>query len=108
VRIPVSEVQDGGLHLFTLKDNGHVIRFMVIKKPSGYGTALDGCLICGAEGYRQDGQNVICRHCASAIYIPSIGQKGGCNPIGFNSKLEGSDVVIDVSALTIAAEEVPQ
>jgi high-affinity iron transporter len=108
VRIPVSEVQDGGLHLFTLKDNGHVIRFMVIKKPSGYGTALDACLICGAEGYRQDGQNVICRHCASAIYIPSIGQKGGCNPIGFNSKLEGSDVVIDVSALTIAAEEVPQ
>ncbi len=108
VRIPVSEVQDGNLHLFTLKDNARVIRFMVIKKPNGYGTALDACLICGAEGYRQDGQNVICRHCASAIYIPSIGQKGGCNPIGFKSQVDGNDVIIDVSALTKAAEEIPQ
>ncbi|MGB9515291.1 MAG: Fe-S-containing protein, partial [Candidatus Acidiferrum sp.] len=89
VRIPVAEVQDGNLHLFTLTTGGQSIRFMVIKKPNGYGTALDACLICGAEGYRQEGQNVICRHCASAIYIPSIGQKGGCNPIGFPSKVQG-------------------
>ena len=108
VRIPVAEVQDGNLHLFTLNANGQPIRFMVIKKPNGYGTALDACLICGAEGYRQDGQNVICRHCASAIYIPSIGQKGGCNPIGFPSQVQGTDVVIDVSALTKATEEIPR
>jgi high-affinity iron transporter len=108
VRIPVSEVQDGNLHLFTVNTNGQSIRFMVIKKPNGYGTALDACLICGAEGYRQDGQNVICRHCASAIYIPSIGQKGGCNPIGFPSKIEGDEIVIDVSAVTKAAEEIPR
>jgi high-affinity iron transporter len=108
VRIPVSEVQDGNLHLFTLTANGQSIRFMIIKKPNGYGTALDACLICGAEGYRQDGQNVICRHCASAIYIPSIGQKGGCNPIGFPSQVEGNDVVIDVSAVSKAAEEIPR
>ncbi len=55
---------------------------MIIKKPDGWGTALDACRICGAEGYRQDGQNVVCRHCGSAIYVPSIGQAGGCNPIG--------------------------
>jgi len=108
VRIPVAEVQDGNLHLFTLNTNGQSIRFMVIKKPNGYGTALDACLICGAEGYRQDGQNVICRRCASAIYIPSIGQKGGCNPIGFPSQVVGNDIVIDVSAVTKAAEEIPQ
>ncbi len=108
VRIPVAEVQDGNLHLFTLIAGGQSIRFMVIKKPNGYGTALDACLICGAEGYRQEGQNVICRHCASAIYIPSIGQKGGCNPIGFPSKVEGDDIVIDVSSVTKAAEEIPR
>lgn len=108
VRIPVAEVQDGNLHLFTLDANGQSIRFMIIKKPNGYGTALDACLICGAEGYRQEGQNVICRHCASAIYIPSIGQKGGCNPIGFPSQVEGNDVVIDVSSVTKAAEEIPR
>ena len=108
VHIPVAEVQDGTLHLFTLSANGQSIRFLVIKKPNGYGTALDACQICGAEGYRQDGQNVICRHCASAIYIPSIGQKGGCNPIGFPSQVQGDDIVIDVSAVTKAAEEIPK
>jgi len=108
VRIPVAEVQDGNLHLFTLQTNGQSIRFMVIKKPNGYGTALDACLICGAEGYRQEGQNVICRHCASAIYIPSIGQKGGCNPIGFPSQVDGDNIVIDVSSVTKAAEEIPK
>ena len=108
VRVPVAEVQDGNLHLFTLSANGQSIRFMIIKKPGGYGTALDACLICGADGYRQDGQNVICRHCASAIYIPSIGQKGGCNPIGFTSQVDGTDVVIDVSSVTKAAEEIPR
>ena len=108
VKVPVAEVQDGNLHLFTLKANGQNIRFMVIKKPNGYGTALDSCLICGAEGYRQDGQNVICRHCASAIYIPSIGGKGGCNPIGFKSQVQGDEVVIDVSSVTKAAEEIPR
>jgi len=108
VRIPVAEVQDGSLHLFTLITGGQSIRFMVIKKPNGYGTALDACLICGADGYRQEGQNVICRHCASAIYIPSIGQKGGCNPIGFPSQVEGDDVVFDVSSVTKAAEEIPR
>jgi len=70
VKIPVAELQDGNLHLFTLNASGQSVRFMVIKKPNGYGTALDACLICGADGYRQDGQNVICRRCASAIYIP--------------------------------------
>jgi len=108
VQIPVAEVQDGNLHLFTLQTNGQSIRFMVIKKPNGYGTALDACLICGAEGYRQEGQNVICRHCASAIYIPSIGQKGGCNPIGFPSQVDGDNIVIDVSSVTKAAEEIPR
>jgi FTR1 family protein len=108
VKVSVAEVQDGNLHLFTLNTNGSTIRFMVIKKPNGYGTALDACLICGADGYRQDGQNVICRRCASAIYIPSIGQKGGCNPIGFTSQVKGDEVVIDVSSVTKAAEEIPR
>jgi len=108
VRIPVSEVQDGALHLFTVNAGGQSLRFLIIKKPNGWGVALDACLICGAEGYRQDGQNVICRHCASAIYIPSIGDKGGCNPIGVPSHVDGSDIVIDISSLTQAAKEIPQ
>ena len=108
VQIPIVDVQYGDLRIYSVNVKAQTIRFLVIRKPNGYGTALDACLICGAEGYRQDGQNVICRHCASAIYIPSIGQKGGCNPIGFSSKVEGDNILIDVSALTKAAEEIPK
>jgi high-affinity iron transporter len=108
VRVPVSEVQDGSMHLFTVNAGGQTLRFMIIKKPNGWGVALDACRICGAEGYRQDGQNVICRHCASAIYIPSIGDQGGCNPIGVPSHRDGGDLVIDISSLTQAAKEIPQ
>ncbi len=108
VRVPVSDVQDGAMHLFTINAGGQSLRFMVIKKPNGWGVALDACRICGAEGYRQDGQNVICRHCASAIYIPSIGDQGGCNPIGVPAHVDGGDIVIDISALTQASKEIPQ
>ncbi len=108
VRIPVSEVEDGKMHLFTVTAGGQSMRFMIIKKPNGYGTALDACRICGAEGYRQDGQNVICRHCASAIYIPTIGEAGGCNPIGVPSHVNGGDLVMDISALVQATKEIPQ
>ncbi|MDP9147116.1 MAG: Fe-S-containing protein, partial [Acidobacteriota bacterium] len=82
VRIPLAQVQDDKLHLFTIDVGSQSLRFLVIKKPNGFGTALDACRICGAEGYRQDGQNVVCRHCGSAIYVPSVGDPGGCNPIG--------------------------
>ena len=108
VRIPVSEVEDGKMHLFTVTAGGQSMRFMIVKKPNGYGTALDACRICGAEGYRQDGQNVICRHCASAIYIPTIGEAGGCNPIGVPSHVNGADLVMDISALVQATKEIPQ
>lgn len=108
VRIPISEVQDSNLHLFSIKVKGTSMRFLVIRKPNGWGTALDACRICGAAGYHQDGQNVICRHCASAIYIPSIGDQGGCNPIGVPYRVEGAELVLDVSALTQAWTEVPQ
>jgi FTR1 family protein len=108
VRIPLSEVQDGTLHLFTVDLGGNSLRFLIIKKPNGWGTALDACRICGAEGYRQDGQNVVCRHCGSAIYVQSIGDQGGCNPIGVPSRVDGGDLVIDISSLTQAAKEIPQ
>jgi len=108
VRVPFNEVQDGAMHLFTVKADTQSLRFMIIKKPNGWGVALDACRICGAEGYRQDGQNVICRHCASAIYIPSIGDQGGCNPIGVPSHVDGGDLVIDISSLAQAAKEIPQ
>jgi high-affinity iron transporter len=109
VRIPIQQVQDGALHLFAITlDGNQTVRFLVIKKPNGWGTALDACRICGPEGYRQDGQNVVCRHCGSAIYVPTIGDQGGCNPIGIASRVDGTDLVMDLSSLTQAMREIPK
>jgi FTR1 family protein len=109
IRVPTRDVLDGNMHLFAADiGGGQLVRFMIIKKPNGWGTALDACRICGAEGYRQDGQNVICRHCGSAIYVPTIGQAGGCNPIGVPSHVDRANLVLDVSALAQATNEIPK
>ena len=98
---------DSSLHYYTAEVNQADIRFLVIHKSSGdYATALDACQICGAVGYRQEGQNVICRNCGAAIYIPSIGQSGGCNPIAVKSRVEKGEVVVDLSALMDAASTI--
>jgi FTR1 family protein len=108
LRIPLSEVQDGNLHLFTAKSGEQAFRFLIIKKANGWGVALDACRICGAEGYRQDGQNVVCRHCGSAIYVPTVGQAGGCNPVGVPFQVQGSDLIVHLDALTQSWTEVPK
>ena len=109
VRIPTADVNDGNLHFFQVEANNTSLRFIVIRKPDGsWGTALDACMICAWAGYRQNGSDVVCRNCASAIYVPSIGQAGGCNPVTFPAHVDGTELVIDVSALSDAARKVPQ
>ncbi|MGD0839906.1 MAG: Fe-S-containing protein [Candidatus Acidiferrales bacterium] len=108
VRVPTAQVSDNNLHMFRLQAGGGEIRFLIIKQPAGYGVALDACQICGRAGYRQEGANVICRNCGAAIYIPTIGQSGGCNPVGVASQVDGADIVVDVPALVGAEREVPQ
>ncbi|HKO06053.1 MAG TPA: Fe-S-containing protein [Candidatus Acidoferrales bacterium] len=104
VHIPTAAVDDGKLHFFTVNAGGTEVRFLVIRRPNGgYATALDACAICGPIGYRQEGQNVVCRNCGAPIYIPSIGQSGGCNPVGFASSVEGGEIVINVAAILEAA-----
>ncbi|MGB0036531.1 MAG: Fe-S-containing protein [Candidatus Acidiferrales bacterium] len=107
VRVPLSGLVDSNLHYFAADVNHTMIRFIVIHKSGGeYAAALDACQICGWAGYRQEGQNVICRNCGAAIYIPSIGQAGGCNPVAVKSHVEGSDVVVDLSVLADAASTI--
>jgi high-affinity iron transporter len=107
VRIPLSELTDSSLHFYTADVDGSVIRFLVIHKLNGdYAVALDACQICGTAGYRQEGQSAICRNCGAAIYIPSIGQSGGCNPISVKSRVEGGEVIVDLSALGDAASKI--
>ena len=107
VRIPLSDLSDSVLHYYSADVQSKTIRFMVIHKPNGdYVTALDACQICGAKGYRVEGQNVVCRNCGAVIYIPSIGEKGGCNPIPVKSRVEGAAVIVDLTDLAASAKAI--
>ncbi|MBI3696173.1 MAG: DUF2318 domain-containing protein, partial [Acidobacteria bacterium] len=100
VRIPVASVSDGQLHRFSYQSNGVTTRLIVIQRPDQtLATALDACLICGNQGYYQKGPHVLCKNCASAISIPTIGVAGGCNPIALASRVEGTDLVINATDL---------
>lgn len=107
VEIPVSELADPNLHFFTADSKGTLLRFLVIRKGNGdFAVALDACEICGWSGYRQEGQNVICRNCGAAIYVPSIGQSGGCNPAGVKARVDAGKISIDLTALAESAATV--
>jgi high-affinity iron transporter len=104
VRIPLSAFQGTKLHRFQATVEGRPVRFIAIpvepvEKGGRIATAFDACLICGPRGYYQEGSNVTCLHCGSAIYPPSIGQPGGCNPVPLTSRVEGGDLVLKAADL---------
>lgn len=100
VSIPLANVNDGNLHRFALVQDGVSVRFIVIRRPDqSLVAAFDACQICGNQGYYQKGPNVICKNCGSAIFIPSIGSHGGCNPIPLESHVEGDQLVVPADKL---------
>jgi high-affinity iron transporter len=108
VRIPLSTFQDLTLRRFQTHIGGsddHPVRFIAIpvEEKGPIATAFDSCLICGPRGYYQDGPTVTCLHCGSAIYTPSIGQPGGCNPVPLKSRVEGNQLVLAASDLAAGA-----
>lgn len=104
VRIPLSELTDQSLHFYAANVDGTTMRFLVIHQTNGnYEVALDACQICGWAGYRQEGQNVVCRNCGATIYIPSIGEHGGCNPVPVKSFVAEGQVIVDLSAFSQSA-----
>jgi FTR1 family protein len=107
VTIPLSELTDSNLHFYSADSGGTQLRFLVIHKRNGqYAVALDACQICGARGYRQEGDNIICRNCGAAIYAPSIGDSGGCNPIPVPSNVSGPELLVNLSALAGSAAQI--
>jgi FTR1 family protein len=104
VRIPLSELTDQSLHFYTVNLNGTTMRFLVVHQTNGnYAVTLDACQICGWSGYRQEGQNVACRNCGATIYIPSIGEHGGCNPVPVKSSVQNGEVIVGLSAFSDSA-----
>jgi FTR1 family protein len=103
IRIPLADVSDGALHRFSYSGADTTVRFIVVKSGDHLGTALDACVICGSQGYYQQGPHVFCKNCTAEIYSPSIGVTGGCNPVPLPSFTEGTDLVINVSDITNGA-----
>jgi len=84
-----------------VRNEDELVAFFAGKLPEDVhtATAFDACSICGSQGYYQKGTNVICKNCASAINIPTIGSTGGCNPIALPSTVEGDAIVISADKL---------
>jgi len=106
VHIPLAGFQNGRLQRFRVTIDGVAVRFIAVPldaQATRIATAFDACDICGAKGYYQDGTRITCLHCGSAIYPPSIGQKGGCNPAPLPSRQAGGELVIAASDLAAGA-----
>jgi len=105
VQISTVELADHKLHRYSVAVGGTEVRIIAILDASAtLRAALDACAICGSQGYYQDGTNVICRNCAAAVYVPTIGLAGGCNPIHIDYRVEGDTIRIAEAALTGAAK----
>lgn len=106
VWVEVSRIDDGHLHRFAYQTASDVeVRFIVIKKSAtAFGVGLDACQICGPTGYYESGGKVICLRCGVAMNIPTIGFRGGCNPIPIEHSVSDGKLVIARAALEASAE----
>ncbi|SNQ59484.1 Fe-S-containing protein [Candidatus Methanoperedens nitratireducens] len=109
VKIPMASVADGNLHKYVCDmqhapgescpmhgDNGKAdVRILTIQKSDGSpAVAYDACALCGAAGYVQEGDELICKRCGAPINRDTVGEAGGCNPIPLKYTLENSEMVI--------------
>jgi FTR1 family protein len=104
VRLPLARLGEGELHRYAVEVDGRPVRFIAMRLGSGEVVAgFDACVICGPEGYTQQGAEVVCLHCSSAIYPPTIGRPGGCNPVPLEFEVAGSELVVAAGGLEAAA-----
>ncbi|MFZ3384530.1 MAG: Fe-S-containing protein, partial [Candidatus Methanoperedens sp.] len=104
INIPAASASDGNLHKYVC-DMQHAageacpmhgssgeanVRILTMTKSDGSpAIAYDACALCGAAGYVQEGDELICKRCGAPINRDSLEMGGGCNPIPLNSTLEG-------------------
>jgi uncharacterized membrane protein len=105
-RIPLAQIEDGHLHRFAhVSTTGTEVRFIIIKKNEiAYGVGLDACMICGATGYYERDDQVVCKMCDVVMNKQTIGFAGGCNPIPLEFVVEEGVLTVQVSDLEAGAE----
>ncbi len=107
LRIPIAQLADHKLHRFVVSVGGVDVGLIAVLDTSdSLRAALDACLICGHQGYYQEGANVICQNCGAAIYVPTIGLAGGCNPLRMDPpyRAEYDTLIVSEGALVAAAK----
>ncbi|MDR1430140.1 MAG: Fe-S-containing protein [Spirochaetaceae bacterium] len=99
--IPLEQVDDGHLHRFAYTAAEETeVRFIVIKKnEAAFGVGLDACDICGATGYYERKNEVICRLCDVVMNKSTIGFRGGCNPVPLAYALKSGSMIVQTSDL---------
>ena len=120
VHIPLSEVDNGALHRFTLRQDTVEIRFLVMRTGlSSYTTAFDACRPCYNYGkFYVSGTNIICSQCEAAYPVSKLsrlyqhkelagdnpaatntGDDPGCFPMYLRSRVEGGQILISAEDL---------
>ena len=101
ILIPIEMVDDGKLHRFKHNaPDGTEIRYIVIKKnETAFGVGLDACDICGASGYYERNDQVVCILCDVVMNKSTIGFPGGCNPVPLAYRVEDGHMRINIADL---------
>lgn len=108
VKVPTLNLAAGRLQRLGLVVSNRVVRFLILKTGDGrVHSALDACSICGAFGYVQQGQNLVCLNCGAEINPLTLGTGGGCNPIPLRSEVTNNAVRVAVGELDKAASLFP-
>ncbi len=108
VRIQAASAADGNLHKYVCdmqnmpancpmhgSDGKANARILAITRSDGStAVAYDACALCGAAGYVQEGEQLICKRCGAPINPDTIGEAGGCNPIPLKYTAAGDEIVI--------------
>ena len=109
VKLPLSEVDDGGVHFYTYKLAEKNVNFLV--RTDGKGklhTHLDACYSCFKykRGYFQEDADLVCRACryryALADEVWEFIQ--ACTPITLKNSKKGDYLLIKVSLLKRAGK----
>ncbi|MFY9608359.1 MAG: DUF2318 domain-containing protein [Blastocatellia bacterium] len=104
VRVPIADVVSGRAKFFDYRLTGNQqVRFFVVKSSEGdYRAALDACEVCAhaKQGYRQQGDDMICNNCGKSFATALIGKiSGGCHPVALTAAADGDSLVIKKSEI---------
>lgn len=104
VTIGLERIAEGKAHFFTYKHRGKNVNFFLRRDGTGrYRAHFDACYGCYRykRGYVQDGPQVVCVACRIGydLATPIWEFVGPCVPIDLKCRVQGSSVVLPVSAV---------